>query len=68
MNTTTPASNCDRVLPAPRSRLERCDGCGAGALVEVTLPTGGELRFCGHHARKHAARLLEIGAGLRSAL
>jgi hypothetical protein len=68
MNTTTPASNRDRTVPAPLARLERCDRCGAAALVKVTLPAGGELRFCGHHARKHAARLLEIGAGLSSTL
>jgi hypothetical protein len=68
MNTTTPAGERDRAVTAPLARLERCDRCGAAALVKVTLPTGGELQFCGHHARKHAARLLEIGAGLRSAL
>jgi hypothetical protein len=68
MNTTPPASNRDRAVPAPFTRLERCDRCGAAALVKVTLTTGGELQFCGHHARKHAARLLEIGAGLRSTL
>ena len=68
MNTTTPASNTDLAVPAPLTRPERCDRCGAGALVKVTLTSGGELHFCGHHARKHAARLLEIGAGLRSAL
>jgi hypothetical protein len=34
------------------------------APLRVTLPSGGELQFCGHHARKHAVRLLEIGAGL----
>ena len=68
MNTTTPASQHDRLVPAPLARPERCDGCGAAALVKVTLTSGGELHFCGHHARKHAARLLEIGAGLRSAI
>jgi hypothetical protein len=57
----------DTVL-APLTRLDRCDRCSAGALVRVTLPTGGELQFCGHHARKHAAKLLEIGAGLSSTL
>jgi hypothetical protein len=68
MHTTTPASDRDRLVPAPFAQLERCDRCGAAALVKVTLSTGGELHFCGHHARKHATRLLEIGAGLRSAL
>ncbi|HLU58058.1 MAG TPA: hypothetical protein VKZ81_21570 [Pseudonocardia sp.] len=68
MSTTTPASERRPVVPAPLNRSERCDRCGAAALVQVTLQTGGELNFCGHHARKHAARLLEIGAGMRSAL
>ncbi len=32
--------------------LDRCDRCGAQAYVRVILETsGGELRFCGHHAR-----------------
>jgi hypothetical protein len=55
-------------VPAPLTRLDRCDRCSAAALVRVTLPSGGELQFCGHHARKHEARLLEIGAGLSSAV
>ncbi len=32
---------------------DRCDRCGAQAYVRVVLP-GGELLFCGHHARAHA--------------
>ncbi|GAA0907583.1 DUF7455 domain-containing protein [Pseudonocardia zijingensis] len=44
------------------TRHDRCDGCGAAARVAVLLPTGGELLFCGHHARKHAPRLRELGA------
>jgi len=55
-------------VSAPLTRLERCDRCGAAAMVEATLPTGGELRFCGHHTREHGDRLLEIGANLRSTL
>jgi hypothetical protein len=66
MNATTPASS--PAVATPLARTERCDRCGAGALVKVTLMNGGELHFCGHHARRHAAKLLEIGAGLRSAL
>jgi hypothetical protein len=55
-------------LIAPITRLDRCDRCSAAALVRVTLPRGGELQFCGHHARKHADRLVEIGAGFTSTL
>jgi hypothetical protein len=68
MNATTPASDRGPAVSAPLARPDRCDRCGAAAMVEVTLATGGELLFCAHHARKHAARLLEIGAGLRSTL
>ncbi|MDO5753949.1 hypothetical protein [Arthrobacter sp.] len=32
--------------------LDRCDRCGAQAYVRVVLESsGGELLFCGHHAR-----------------
>lgn len=32
--------------------LDRCDRCGAQAYVRAVLGTsGGELLFCGHHAR-----------------
>ena len=55
-------------LVAPMTRLDRCDRCSAAALVKITLPKGGELQFCGHHARKHADRLVEIGAGFTSTL
>ncbi|WP_219414390.1 DUF7455 domain-containing protein [Pseudonocardia nigra] len=43
---------------------DRCDRCGAAAKVRASLPTGGELLFCGHHAREHSAALRAIGAGL----
>ncbi|RZS36589.1 hypothetical protein EV193_107270 [Herbihabitans rhizosphaerae] len=46
---------------AALTRLDRCDGCSAAAAHLVVLPEG-ELMFCGHHARKHGARLRELGA------
>jgi hypothetical protein len=36
---------------------DRCDRCGAQAYVRVTLPTGGTLIFCGHHAKQHEEKL-----------
>ena len=36
---------------------DRCDRRGAQAFVRVTLPTGGTLIFCGHHAKKHEEKL-----------
>lgn len=44
---------------------DRCDRCGAAAQVRVVLPSGGELLFCGHHARKHNQRLVEMSAELQ---
>ena len=35
-----------------------CDKCGHRAYVRVTLDTGGELDFCGHHARQYEDALL----------
>jgi hypothetical protein len=45
--------------------LDRCDRCGAAATTRAVLPSGGELLFCGHHTRKHQARLHELSAELQ---
>jgi len=37
--------------------LDRCDKCGAQAMVRATLLTG-ELYFCGHHAREVSTSLV----------
>ncbi|AUZ87029.1 DUF7455 domain-containing protein [Arthrobacter sp. TmT3-37] len=38
--------------------LDRCDRCGAQAYVRAVLSSsGGELLFCGHHARAVEANL-----------
>ena len=56
-----------RTAPEPEARAltraDRCDRCSARALVRAVLPAG-ELLFCGHHARAHEERLVEIGAVL----
>lgn len=50
-------------LTSPQlTAADRCDRCGAGARVRAVLPAGGELLFCGHHAKKHADRLRELNA------
>lgn len=36
---------------APITPHDRCDKCGAQAMVRATL-VNGELYFCGHHARE----------------
>jgi hypothetical protein len=58
--TTTTA----RPVQSTLTRHDRCDRCHAAAQVRALLPAGGELLFCGHHARAHAARLREMGADL----
>ena len=40
--------------------LDRCDRCGAQARVRATLPGGGDLLFCGHHARLHSDALTKV--------
>lgn len=45
--------------------FDRCDRCGAAATTRAVLPSGGELLFCGHHARKHEVRLRELSADLQ---
>ena len=39
--------------------LDRCDRCGAQAVVRATLESG-DLLFCGHHARQHAEALSRV--------
>jgi hypothetical protein len=45
--------------------VDRCDRCGAAAQVRAILPSGGELLFCGHHAREHSAKLRELSAEIQ---
>ncbi|HET6483150.1 MAG TPA: hypothetical protein VFG35_24355 [Actinoplanes sp.] len=40
---------------------ERCDRCGAAAKLVVTLTSGGELAFCGHHANRHSEDIVRVG-------
>lgn len=42
---------------------DRCDSCGAQALVRVTFLTG-TLLFCRHHARKHKDGLARQGVSI----
>jgi hypothetical protein len=46
------------------SPFDRCDRCGATAKAKAILVGGGELLFCGHHARIHGPRLNELQAKL----
>ncbi|TCP55209.1 hypothetical protein EV191_102421 [Tamaricihabitans halophyticus] len=44
---------------------DRCDRCGAAAQARAVLRTGGELLFCGHHAREYKSKLQEQEADLQ---
>jgi hypothetical protein len=44
------------------TRLDRCDRCGAAAMFRAVLASGGELLFCGHHAREHGPALHALEA------
>jgi hypothetical protein len=46
--------------------IDRCDRCGAAPKVRALLDGGGELLFCGHHARAHEVRLRQMAVALQS--
>lgn len=46
----------------PLNAADRCDRCGAQAYIRVTMPSGGELLFCGHHGRAHETKLRAMSA------
>jgi hypothetical protein len=56
--TTLEQDRAEAPLAASRaiSGLDRCDSCGAQAYVRAVLNSS-ELLFCGHHAKKHEAKL-----------
>ena len=43
---------------------DRCDRCGAQAFYRAVLAAG-ELLFCAHHGREHAARLAEVAVAVQ---
>ena len=47
-------------LASPLTAADRCDRCGARAYLRASLPGGGELFFCAHHARRYETRLREV--------
>lgn len=49
----------------PLTAADRCDRCGAQAYMRVTLPSGGELLFCAHHARAHEDKLKQVALKLQ---
>ncbi len=49
----------------PLTAADRCDRCGAQAYMRVTMPSGGELLFCAHHARAHEDKLKQVALKLQ---
>lgn len=52
----------DLLTDTTLTAADRCDRCGAAARVRAVLASGGELLFCGHHAKAHQDRLREVNA------
>lgn len=53
---------------APIKITDRCDRCGARALVVTTIPHSEgttDLNWCAHHYRQHQDVLLEIAGAIR---
>lgn len=53
------------IVPPVLTSHDCCDRCSAPAKVRALLRTGGELLFCGHHAREHSTKLRELAAELQ---
>ncbi|MEI9907138.1 MAG: hypothetical protein WDO06_03805 [Actinomycetota bacterium] len=49
----------------PLNAVDRCDRCGAQAYVRAVLISGGELLFCGHHAKEYSVGLKSVVAHLQ---
>ena len=49
----------------PLTAEDRCDRCGAAAMVRVALAGGTELLFCSHHFREHEVRLREVAVDVQ---
>lgn len=41
---------------------DRCDRCGAQGKVRIVLAGGGDLVFCGHHARQYDSTIRLVAA------
>jgi len=50
--------------PSPLTASDRCDRCGAQAYVKVVLTSGGDLLFCGHHAKAHLDKVRPLAESI----
>ena len=44
----------------PLTAADRCDRCGARGATRIVLDNGGDLVFCGHHARKYETTIQAV--------
>jgi hypothetical protein len=51
-------------LMEPLTAADRCDRCGAQAYLRATMPSGGELMFCAHHAKAHSEKLRQVALNI----
>jgi hypothetical protein len=47
--------------PAELTLNDRCDRCGAEALVRIVFPDGKDLIMCNHHTNEHELALVAAG-------
>ena len=52
------------MIASPLTAADRCDRCGAQALVRATMASGAELLFCAHHGREYEAGLRATDADI----
>lgn len=48
------------VIDNALTAADRCDRCGAQAYLRMTMPSGGELLFCAHHAKAHQDKIQQV--------
>ncbi|MEJ6493332.1 MAG: hypothetical protein QNM01_01770 [Actinomycetes bacterium] len=49
----------------PLTVSDRCDRCGAQALVRVHLESGSALQFCSPHCKEHEVRLRSVATDVQ---
>ncbi len=49
----------------PLTAMDLCDRCGAQAVRACPAPGSGELLFCAHHSRQHAAALAKVAVNIQ---
>ena len=52
-------------VPPRLTKSDRCDRCGAQAIVTILLHSGLDLIMCRHHYREHFSALFPLAAHIR---